>query len=95
MIDVKAKQDALELVTGAASIHSNGLRESLGNDRSMSASFKEARQRYINKLEDALRELRGVAFADGAKLDEQVKDLSLAESVKLLHAVQDHMRTLV
>jgi len=95
MIDVKAKQDALVLVTAAATIHGNGLRESLKDDRLMSGSFADARRRYIVQLENALKDLQGVAFEDGAKLHERVKDLTLEESVKLLHAVQDHLRRLV
>jgi hypothetical protein len=96
MIDVQAKRDALQIVTGAAAIHKNGLIDSLKTNRyGGNESFLEARQRYIDGLDEALKELQGVRFEDGAKLHERVKDLTLEESVRLLHAVQDHLRTLV
>lgn len=89
-----SKQHALAAVVDAATIHAQRMQDSL-TDKEVSGSFAEARRRYVGKLRVALSEVQGTRFDESGKVSERVRDLDLAESVALLHAVEDHIRTLV
>lgn len=91
---LQEKHDALKLVADAAKIHSDNLRESLNEDRHFNRSFNSSRAEYINKVNFAISTVRALKFDETLKVSERVADLDLAESVDLLHAVEDHIRKL-
>lgn len=96
MSDLTAQRGALILVTDAASLHKAAMEESIDQAtyNSMSDSFKHARRSYIRQLEDAIRQVERLKFDENLTISEKVSDLNLEESVDLLHAVEDHIRSL-
>lgn len=91
---LQEKQDALRVVVDAAGIHNESLRSSILNDRSLQRGFKDARSGYINKLAKAIAEVSSLRLEETLKVSERVRDLDLEESVDLLIAVEDHIRSL-
>ncbi len=89
-----SKQDALHIVIDAASIHAQRMQDSL-TDREVTGTFADARRSYVGKLKVALSEVKGTRYDEAGKVSERVRDLDLAESVALMHAVEDHIRSLV
>lgn len=88
------KRDALRVVVGAAGIHKDELKSSILNDKSMQRGFKDARSGYIDKLSAAISEVSSLRLEETLKVIERVQDLDLEESVDLLIAVEDHIRSL-
>lgn len=93
MTTLQEKQDAVFTVTDAALIHRQSLKDSLRNEK-LEGSFAEARKRYIRKLDAAIEATQGVRFDETLKVSERVRDLDLADAVALLHAVEDHIRSI-
>lgn len=87
------KQDALKTVVEGARIHADKLTESLA-DQQMARGFSDARSAYIRKLRGAIAEIADTRYDESGKVSERVRDLDLAESVALLHAVEDHIRSI-
>lgn len=89
-------KEALDIVVTAAGIHCDRLTETLekshrgyGND-----SFNTARLQYIRKTQADLRVVKGLKLDEELKIKERVSDLSLEESVDLMLALEDRIRTL-
>lgn len=93
MLTLQQKQDAVRTVVDAAAIHSQSLKDSLRNER-LTGSFAEARKSYIRKLDSAIEISQDVQFDETLKVSERVRDLDLADAVSLLHAVEDHIRSI-
>jgi len=93
MTNLEAKRDALNVVLEAAKIHSQSMTDSL-SDYGMQAGFKEARRGYIRKLNAALSEAQTIRLDSEANISQRVADLDLGEATDLLHAVEDHIRSL-
>jgi hypothetical protein len=93
MSTLKEKQEALRRVADAAKIHGDNLRASL-KDRYNTEPFNAARADYVSKLNGALVEVSLLKLDESLKVSERVRDLGLEESVDLLHAVEDHIRSL-
>lgn len=94
MSTLQEKRDAIKLVADAATIHRDRMKDSLRNERYDSPSFQAARGGYVSKLSTALGEVARLKLDEELKLAERVTDLTLEESVDLLHAVEDHIREL-
>ena len=92
---LEQKRKALNTVIDAATIHNDKLLASL-TDRAISGnrSFVAARKEYINKLRDAIFEVRAIQLDNELTVIQRVSDLDLGEAVDLLLAVQDHIREL-
>lgn len=93
MTTLQDKQDAMFTVTDAAQIHSQSLKDSLRNEN-LNGSFAEVRKRYIHKLDNAVATVQATRFDETLKVSERVRDLDLADAVALLHAVEDHIRSI-
>lgn len=87
------KHNALKEVTDAAHIHSERMLETL-DDRFASESFTALRREYVSRLKVAIEEAKAIKLDETLKVQERVSDLSLEAAVDLLHAVEDHIRTL-
>jgi hypothetical protein len=96
MSDFTAQREALHLVSDAASLHKKAMEESIATATasSMSESFKHARQSYIRRLDLAISMVNLLRFDESLTISEKVSDLNLEDSVDLLHAVEDHIRSL-
>lgn len=96
MSDLTKMREALHLVTDAAYLHQKAMEDSIASATtySMADSFKRARQSYIKRLQTAVAEVRRMKFDETATVSEKVSDLNLEDSVDLLHAVEDHIRSL-
>lgn len=90
---IESKRDALNIVLDAADIHSKTLTESL-SEYGMQAGFKRARVTYIGKLQNAVAEARMIRLDSDGTISQRVADLDLEEATDLLHAVEDHIRSL-
>lgn len=87
------KRTALNMVLDAADIHSKTLTESL-SEYGMQEGFKRARVAYVGKLQNAVSEARTIRLDENATISQRVADLDLEEATDLLHAVEDHIRSL-
>lgn len=96
MSDLTSKRKNLHLVAEAAALHKTAMEATIAEatTSNMSASFKHARQSYIRKLDAAILEVYRLKFDESATVSERVSDLNLEDSVDLLHAVEDHIRSL-
>lgn len=91
---LESKRNAIKVVADAAQIHSDYLKGTLTTDRHQSRSFNSARAGYVDKVNAAISEVLRIKFDESAKISERVSDLNLEDSVDLLHAVEDHIRSL-
>lgn len=93
MTTLVEKQTALKEVSDAATIHAASLQTSI-MDRDMNPSFKAARRQYMESLTKAINVVNGLKLDETTKVVERVADLDLEEATDLLHAVEDHIRSL-
>lgn len=87
------KRTALNVVLDAARVHSQTLTESL-SEYGMQEGFKSARRSYIRKLQNAVSEAASIRLDSEGTISQRVADLDLGEATDLLHAVEDHIRSL-
>ncbi len=88
------KLNSVRFVAQAAGIHRDHLKDTLKNETFVNQSFGPARQNYINRLTEAMNVVAGLKLDESERISERVSDLTLEDSVDLLHAVEDHIRSL-